>query len=129
MKHNIAATLLLAGAGLLTSGAANAVKNIDFETTTTQNLINLCTVSKNDPKAAEAIHFCHGYLVGAFDYHMSEVEKDGKSPLFCLPTPQPSRNEAVAQFVKWALAHPEYMHELPVDTEFRFLSDQYPCKQ
>ena len=129
MKHNFIATLILVGTGFLASGAASAVSVNDFETNTTQNLINLCTVSKNDPKAEEAIHFCYGYLVGAFDYHMSMVVKDAKDDWFCMPTPRPTRDEAVARFVKWTKAHPEYMNELPVETEFRFLIDQFPCKK
>src|SRR5262249_6862902 len=30
------------------------------------DLLNLCTVSTEDARYKEALHFCHGYLVGAF---------------------------------------------------------------
>jgi hypothetical protein len=46
-----------------------------------------------------------------------------------MPNPGPSRNEAVAMFVEWAKANPQYMNERPVDTEFRFLSVKWPCKK
>ena len=32
-------------------------------------------------------------------------------------------------FVEWAKAHPQYMNELPVETEFRFLMEKWPCKK
>ena len=130
MKLKLIVQLLLAGAVVLAFGVANAaVTDDDFETETTQNLINLCTVSKSDPRAKEAIHFCHGYLVGAYDFHMAESSDSGQDPWVCFPTPEPSRDKAVAMFVKWARAHPQYMSEKPVETEFRFLMEQWPCKK
>ena len=120
--------LLLIGT-LFVPALAGAVTEADFETKTTRNLLNLCTASANDPQYREAVHFCHGYLVGAYDYHMAARAGEGSQPLVCLPTPPPSRNTAVSLFVKWAQAHPQYLDERPVETEFRFLSEQWPCKR
>jgi Rap1a immunity proteins len=52
----------------------------------------------------------------------------GRKRLVCFPNPAPSRNEAVAEFVQWAKARPQHMNELPVETEFRFLMEKWPCK-
>jgi hypothetical protein len=30
-------------------------------------------------------------------------------------------------FIEWAKAHPEYLNEPPVETEFRFLIETWPC--
>ena len=128
MKQKLLPGILLAGNFLITSSALAVTKH-DFEALTTQNLINLCSVSSKDPLAQQAIHFCQGYLVGAFDFHMAERKDAKKKPWFCLPKPEPSRDEIVAQFVKWATAHPEYMQELPVETQFRFFITNYPCKK
>jgi len=128
MKQKLLLGILLAG-NFIMSFSALAVTKHDFEALTTQNLINLCSVSSKDPLAQQAIHFCQGYLVGAFDFHIAESKGSKKKPWFCLPKPEPSRNVIVAAFVKWATAHPEYMQELPVETEFRFLVDKYPCNQ
>ena len=98
-----------------------------FESVATRNLLNLCTVSADDPRHREAIHFCHGYIVGAYDYHMADSGK-GRKLLVCFPDPPPSRDDAVAQFVAWAQAHPEHHDEMPVETEFRFLIGTWPCK-
>lgn len=32
-------------------------------------------------------------------------------------------------FVKWAKARPQYMDQLPVETEFMFLIETWPCKK
>ena len=129
MKQKVLLSLLLTGNFLMMSGTALAVTKHDFEAMTTQNLINLCTVSSKDPLAQQAIHFCQGYLVGAFDFHMAERKDSKQKPWFCLPKPEPSRDEIVAKFVEWTSAHPEYMNELPVETEFRFLVANYPCNK
>ncbi len=112
---------------LVLPGIVNAVDEMDFKVKTTQDLINLCTASEDDPQHAAAIHFCHGYLVGAFHFYKTEHGTDNGNPLFCLPDPKPTRNEAIAMFVGWAQEHSEYMAEIPVETEFRFLVEQWPC--
>jgi Rap1a immunity proteins len=106
----------------------NAVTEVDFEAKTTQHLLNLCTAPPTEPRYREAIHFCHGYLVGAYHYHMAQADGEGGKPLVCLPTPPPSRNEAIHMFIAWAQAHPQYMSERPVETEFRFLTEKWPCQ-
>jgi Rap1a immunity proteins len=113
---------------LLAPALGGAVTEADFEAKTTQNLLNLCTASPNDPRYRDAIHFCHGYLVGAYHYHLALTEGEGGKPLVCLPAPPPSRNEAIRMFIAWAQAHPQYMNELPVETEFRFLTEKWPCQ-
>ena len=108
---------------------AGTVTPEDFTVKTTQDLVDLCTVSSDDPKAEAAIHFCHGYLVGAFHYHLAEsAGPEGAERLVCLPNPPPSRNDAIEMFIKWVKARPQYMGEVPVETEFRFLIEKWPCR-
>jgi len=115
---------------LLVTGVAKAnVTNEDFVAKTTQNLINLCTASPQDPYYREAIHFCHGYLVGAFHYYQASTAGKQELKILCAPEPKPSRNEAIDMFVSWAQRHPEYMNEMPVETEFRFFTEKWPCKK
>jgi len=113
----------------LVPGIAAAVTQEDFLVNTTQNLLNLCTVSTDDPLQKEATHMCFGYLVGAFHYHEAAVSALGSQRLVCWPEKAPSRNEAIAMFVDWAKARPQYMNEMPVETEFRFLMEKWPCKK
>lgn len=105
-----------------------AVTAEDFQVRTTQGLIDLCSVSANDPLAKESIHFCHGYLVGALHYYFALCSGPEGERLVCLPNPPPDRNTTIATFVEWAKAHPQYMNEAPVETEFRFLVEKWPCK-
>jgi Rap1a immunity proteins len=114
---------LLFGFALLFPVAASAVTEGDFQVKDTQSLINLCTAPPNDPLYGEAINFCHGYLVGAVHYDWTT-----SAPLFCPPDPAPSRNDAIERFITWAKARPQYMKEVPVETEFRFLTETWPCK-
>ena len=115
-------------ATVLVPALVGAVTEADFEAKTTQNLLNLCTTPPNDPRYREAIHFCYGYLVGAYHYHLAETDGEGGKRLVCFPTPPPSRNEAIRLFIAWAQAHPQYLNEQPVDTEFRFLTEKWPCQ-
>ena len=107
---------------------AGAVSEKDFEVQTTENLINLCTAVPEDPLYHQAINFCHGFLVGAYRYYEAAGSGPAGLKLVCLPDPRPSRNDAFAMFVEWAKAHPQYLKERPVETEFRFLMETYPCK-
>ena len=127
MKRKLIVLLLVAVFAL--PGLVGAVTEEDFKVKTTQNLINLCTVSADDPHRDKALHFCHGYLVGAYDYHVTENSGPDGKMLFRLPDPPPTRNAAINMFIEWAKAHPEYMGEKPVETEFRFLSEKWPCKK
>lgn len=126
MHRHLVSVLL--GFALLLPTVAGAVTADDFLVKDTQSLVNLCTASQDDPLYGEAIHFCHGYLVGAFHYYTVTHAAPDSKPLFCFPDPTPSRNDAIGRFINWAKAHPQYMNEVPVETEFRFLTETWPCK-
>ena len=105
-----------------------AVSEKDFEVRTTRDLINLCTAAPDDLLHAQAVNFCEGYLVGAFHYYQASTAGPKATKLLCLPNPQPSRNDATRMFIEWAKTHPQYEKDLPVETEFRFLMEKWPCK-
>lgn len=116
-------------AGIFIPAISGAVTIEDFETNTTKNLINLCTASTDDPQYKEAIHFCQGYMVGAYDYYYADYHGPDGQQLVCFPEPVPTRNAAIKKVVSWAQQHPEYMNEKPVETVFRALIDLWPCKK
>ncbi len=124
-----ALALLLLGAALAVPGVAGAVTEGDFEVKTTRSLLNLCTVSADDARYKEALHFCHGFLVGAYQYYLATLAGPSAKPLVCPSDPPPTRNAAIAAFIVWAHAHPQYMNEAPVESEFRFLTETWPCKR
>jgi Rap1a immunity proteins len=128
MYQKLARILFLAF--LFVPAVAAGLTTDDFLVRTTQNLINLCSASEKDPQHREAIHMCHGYVIGAFHYHEAAVSF-GRQRLVCLPEKgtAPTRDETIAMFVEWAKARPQHMQELPVETEFRFLIEKWPCKK
>jgi hypothetical protein len=121
--------ILLALIVWATPALAGGVTPEDFKAKTTQNLVNLCAASPDDPLYNQAANFCHGYLIGGFHYYHASVLGDKGEKVVCIPKNSSiTRNQAVKMFVDWAQAHPQYMQELPVETEFRFLIDKWPCK-
>ena len=112
----------------LLPGFAGAVSEEDFEAHTAQSLINLCSASHDDPLYQQAIHFCHGYFEGAYQYYESMSSGPKGIKFVCVPDPLPSRNKAIGMFVEWAKKNPQYMNERPVEAEFRFLMETWPCK-
>ncbi|MGD8951185.1 MAG: Rap1a/Tai family immunity protein [Desulfobacterales bacterium] len=101
----------------------------DFQVKTTKDLVDLCTAPNSHPLALQAIHFCHGYLVGAFHYYAASVSGPNGLPLVCPPDPRPSRDETIGMFIQWVKDRPQYWNELPVESEFRFLIELWPCQR
>jgi Rap1a immunity proteins len=126
VRSLVLATLLVPGL------AGAAVTDEDFALSTTQNLVNLCSVSASDPRAKEAIQMCEGYMLGAYHFYLATNTGKGDRGdmrLVCMPSPTPTRDQVAAMFVEWAKANPQYMKEPPVDSEFRFMSARWPCKK
>ena len=121
-------TFFLLSVLLILPGLASAVSEEDFKAGTTEQIINLCTAKPDDPLYQQAVNFCHGYLVGAYDYYKAAHSGSEAFKLVCLPEPTPSRNDAIEMFIEWTLAHPQYMQDNAVETEFRFLMEKWPCK-
>jgi hypothetical protein len=101
----------------------------DFKVKTAGALLDLCAAPPDSPLYKEAIHFCHGFLVGAYAYHVAQNSGPEGKMLVCFPDPPPARNDSVAMFVDWLKAHPEFMNDKPVEAEFRFLIEKWPCKR
>ena len=101
----------------------------EFLVRTTQDYVELCSTSPNDPLYAAAIGFCHGYAVGAYHYYLAQAAGPRGAPFVCPPEPPPSRAEIIAMFLTWARANQQTMGERPVDSLCRFLSEKWPCRR
>lgn len=106
---------------------SQAATKDNFLARNTQDIIELCTAAPTDPLYTQAIHFCHGYLVGVYQYQNDFYSSPGFSPLVCPPDPKPSRNQTIADYIDWVKAHPEYLQERTSDTVMKFLIEKYPC--
>jgi len=126
MKRKL--SFFLVALTFLLASVAGAAQPEAFKVQTAKALLDLCTAPPDNPLHREAIHFCHGFLVGALSYHMAENAGPEGKALVCFPDPAPTRNEAINMFVDWLKAHPELMNDRPVETEFRFLIEKWPCK-
>lgn len=121
MLRGVAFALFACGLSL----SAHAVEPRNFTAENTKDLVVLCTVAEDHPLRESAVHFCHGYLVGAYQYH---VRSTVGRPIVCLPDPAPSRNEAISEFIAWAGENPQYMDDVAAETMLRWLVMRFPCE-
>lgn len=120
-------TLLAIASLWLWPSAAAAVDREDFLIVDTQDVVDVCTVPESDPLYTASIAFCHGYLVGAYQYHVAMFGHGKSKSVVCLPEPPPSRTQAVDQFISWVKADPARAKDKPADALTQFLVETWPC--
>jgi hypothetical protein len=98
----------------------------NFIARTAGDLAALCSPDQSDPMMAAAIGFCEGFAVGVYQT-LQETQATLRSPFFCVPTPGPTRSQAIASFVAWVKANPGVVSERPADAILRYLQQTYPC--
>jgi Ssp1 endopeptidase immunity protein Rap1a len=113
---------------LLGRAAAGAGTEDNFQLNTTSDLVALCSAGPSDPMMTAAVNWCHGFMVGTYRV-LAQVEAKQKRKVFCVPTPTPNRNDAVAKFVAWAKANPSQMGQSPSDSVLGYLEANFPCGQ
>jgi hypothetical protein len=121
----------MGAAGLaLAAGAASAqVTKENFTLRTTRDFVALCSVSREDPNAAAAIHFCHGYYVGV-DHSAEILGRPLRNTLYCPPDGlKLSRDQVVAMVVDYHRRNPQYAAEAPIEGIIRWAAATYPCKK
>jgi hypothetical protein len=99
----------------------------NFRVNSTGDLVALCSSDPAAPNYTAAIHFCHGFASGAYQYHQMVMAAVPEVRFACAPEPAPSRSEVLAGFVEWARRNPQYTADKPVDSLFRYLAERYPC--
>ena len=124
--------LLLASIGLLALSvaaqeSARSAEPDNFLVRTTQDMVALCKADAGSANQVAAIHFCHGFASGAYQYYQSVAAASPKTSFICLPNPTPTRSAAIAEFVAWAQGKPSELSAKPVDSMFRFLAERFPC--
>ena len=112
----------------LPSQAVFAADDGDFQAKTASQLARLCGADPEENNYVAAIHFCEGFMVGAYRYYRASLDGPSAHPAICLPQASPSRDGAAAQFVAWLGEHPEYRDANAVEAQFKWLSDTWPCK-
>lgn len=121
--------ILLAVASLwLWPSPGAAVQREDFLIENAQDVVDVCSVPETDPMYAASIAFCHGYLVGAYQYHVAIFGQGKSRPVVCFPEPAPTRTQAIDQFLAWLKANPSHLTDEAPDAITRFLVETWPCK-
>ncbi len=97
----------------------------NFQVRTGHDLLQLCDPPAGDPYARDAIHMCHGLVLGAYGVHEAVAQRLGR--VVC-PPPNVTRADGVRIFVSWAQAHPANLDESAIDALFRAWAASYPCR-
>ena len=109
----------------IVSMAQQPVSEGNFQVQTTGDLVTLCASQPSDRLYTAAQNFCQGYAVGV--YRTLEAEQSGSAArLFCPPAQMPTRNEAIANFVRWAQASPTRLAMTPPDGIASYLAERLP---
>lgn len=124
-----AAALAIAGLAWAWAGPSAAATPDQFVARTTGDFVALCSADPATENYVAAIHFCHGFATGAYQYYLSLAGASEAHRFVCPPDPPPSRSEAIAGFVTWAGQNAQYMSAPPVESIFRYLAQHYPCSQ
>ncbi len=127
MKQLLLAAFVLTGLALAAGARAQPTEQT-FTVKTTGDLAELCgdTTPANSLMTTAAQNFCHGYLLGAYEV-LAQINAARGRPDFCIPSPSPSENEAIAEFVSWARANPTDATRPPADGVYEFLTQHFPC--
>lgn len=121
------ALLAIALLAVPSSRTARAATTDDFMVRTTADLVALCGTAPGQENYVAAIHFCQGFVSGAYQYYLAVAQHSPTSRYVCPPNPPPSRDQAIAGFLAWARANSSAMSEPAVESLFRYLGATYPC--
>jgi hypothetical protein len=127
MHRSFPVLLLVTLLAPLLAGAA--ATEDDFYIKSAQDLVDVCSTPEDSPLNDAADHFCHGFLVGAWQYHQAQANGPKGVRLVCPPDPPPTRDQAIAGFLTWSSANTQYLSEPAVESLFRYLITTYPCKE
>lgn len=128
MKRPLYFAACIAAAATITVGAWSEPTENTLSVPTTAALAELCadTSSPNAMMTTAAQNFCRGYLLGAYQI-LAQVNAARGKLAFCIPSPSPTRNQAVAEFVVWAKTSPSGASLPPADGVYEFLTQRFPC--
>ena len=96
---------------------------------TTQDLVELCSVSAGDRRYDAAMAFCLGYIDAAMDYHAALTAGPKYDPIAC-PKTTVTREEVVVVLKEWSKRNPQHLNsEAPVVGVMRASTEKWPCAE
>jgi hypothetical protein len=98
----------------------------DFDLHTANDLLDVCSLDSGHSEHTIAMAFCYGFFEGATHYDDALADSGMSSDIVCNPAGI-TRTQAVAVFVQYMQANPQYGLEPPIDAIFRALVAKWPC--
>jgi hypothetical protein len=117
--------IALAALAAATQSAAEVTQG--HQVVTTEDLIELCSVSAGDPHYDAAMGFCLGYIDAAMDYHAALTAGPRYDPIAC-PETTVTREEVVVVLMDWSKDNTQHLNkETPVVGVMRASAEKWPC--
>jgi hypothetical protein len=104
-------------------GLAQAQSNAGVKVLSTQELVNVCKL----PASPESRSFCIGYSTAIYDTYLATRHPQHAKPFICVKQPAPSRDEVIADFVKFGQENPQTADKPASGVFLGFLSAKFPC--
>jgi len=105
------------------SGLAQAQPNAGVKVLSTQELVNVCKL----PASPESRSFCIGYSTAIYDTYLATRHPQRAKPFICVKQPAPSRDEVIADFVKFGQENPQTADKPAAGVFLGFLAARFPC--
>lgn len=105
------------------SSLALAQSNSGVQVLSTQELINVCKL----PASPESRSFCVGYSTAIYDTYLATRHPQRAKPFICVKQPAPSRDEVIADFVKFGQENPQTADKPAAGVFLGFLAAKFPC--
>ena len=120
------AAALISMLAMLPTAVPAAITQDNFLLRTAGDLVAVCSPAPDDPLMAAAVGFCEGFAVGVYRT-LEDTQAGFRAKLFCMPSPGPTRSQAIASFVAWVHVNPAVASGAPADAILRYLEQTYPC--
>ena len=112
---------------LSTQGVAATAQQRHVEST--GDLVELCSVSADDPLYDAAMGFCLGYIDATMDYHAALTAGPKNDPIAC-PETAVTREEVVVVLMEWSKRNTGNLNsEAPVVGVMRASAEKWPCSK
>lgn len=115
--------LVLLAAFAAYSGLVQAQSAANVTVLSTQELVNVCKL----PASPESRSFCVGYSTAIYDTYLATRHPQRAKPFICVKQPAPSRDEVIADFVKFGQENQQTADKPASGVFLGFLAARFPC--
>jgi len=105
------------------TGLVQAQPAAPIKVLSTQELVNTCKL----PASPESRSFCIGYSTAIYDTYLATRHPQRAKPFICVKQPAPSRDEVIADFVKFGQENQQVGEKPAAGVFLGFLAARFPC--